>query len=107
MAQIEGTITAHVVLAPDGLVHSVTTQVSSKFESAKALMPPTVEKVIRDGVYRSDCGGRTITLIFDFKIAGDSGNPPQKSISFGAPNRFWIVTERLPMMINPAHPSPH
>jgi hypothetical protein len=47
---------------------------------------PAVEKAIQEASFRSDCTGKTVVLIFDFKAAG------QQSVSYGYPNKFWIVT---------------
>jgi hypothetical protein len=39
-------------------------------------------------------GGRTVRLVFEFRM---NGNPPDKMIWFGCPNRFeiWEVSPRL------------
>jgi hypothetical protein len=93
-AQVEATITASVLLSPKPTVQQqVITQFKSKTQRAAAILMPTVEKAIQDASFRPDCTGKTVVLIFDFKVAGlPSGNPKQ-SVSFGYPNKFWILTE--------------
>ena len=86
-AQVEATITASVLLSPKPTVkQQVTTQFKSKTQRAAAILMPTVEKAIQEASFRSDCTGKTVVLIFDFKVAG------QQSVSYGYPNKFWIVT---------------
>jgi hypothetical protein len=102
-AHLEATITASVVLAPKPTVRQqVTTQYKSKTQTAAAILMPTVEKAIQEAAFRSDCTGKTVVLIFDFKFAGPPSGNPKQSVSFGYPNKFWIVSE--PAMWMPSSP---
>ena len=102
-AQLEATITASVLLSPKPTVRQqVTTQFKSKTQTAAAILMPTVEKAIQEASFRSDCTGKTVVLIFDFKIAGPASSNPKQSVSFGYPNKFWIVTE--PALRTPSSP---
>jgi hypothetical protein len=93
-AQVEATITASVLLSPKPTVQQqVITQFKSKTQRAAAILMPTVEKAIQEASFRSDCTGKTVVLIFDFKVAGAPSGNPKQSLSFGYPNKFWIVTE--------------
>ena len=93
-SQVEATITASVLLSPKPTVQQqVTTQFKSKTQRAAAILMPTVEKAIQEASFRSDCTGKTVVLVFDFKVAGRPSSDPKQSVSFGYPNKFWIVTE--------------
>jgi hypothetical protein len=93
-AQVEATITASVLLSPKPTVQQqVTTQFKSKTQRSAAILMPTVEKAIQEAAFRSDCTGKTVVLIFDFKVTGPPSGNPKQSVSFGYPNKFWIVTE--------------
>ena len=93
-AQVEATITASVLLSPKPTVQQqVITQFKSKTQRAAAILMPTVEKAIQEASFRFDCTGKTVVLIFDFKVAGHASSDPKQSVSFGYPNKFWIVTE--------------
>jgi hypothetical protein len=93
-AQVEATITASILLSPKPTVQQqVITQFKSKTQQAAAILMPTVEKAIQEASFRSDCTGKTVVLIFDFKVAGPPSANPKQSVSFGYPNKFWIVTE--------------
>ena len=93
-ARVEATITASVLLSPKPTVQQqVTTEFKSKTQRAAAILMPTVEKAIQEASFRSDCTGKTVVLIFDFKVVGPPSANPRQSVSFGYPNKFWIVTE--------------
>jgi len=89
----EGTVTASIVLSPRASVEEIRTQLASKTEKVVGILIHSVEQAVREGTFRSSCGGKTITLVFDFKIAGQPSGSPKQSVSFGYPNKFSIVTE--------------
>jgi hypothetical protein len=95
----EGTITASVVLSPQGSVQEISTDFKSKTQRAIGLLIPLVEKSIVEAAFRSTCAGETVVLIFDFKIIGQPSESPKQSVSFGYPNKFWIVTEPGKLMM--------
>jgi hypothetical protein len=89
----EGTVTASVVLSPRATVEEVRTQLASKTEKVIGALIHSVEQAVRAGTFRSYCGGKTITLVFDFKIDGKPSGNPKQSVAFGYPNKFSIETE--------------
>ncbi len=91
-ARIEGTITASVLISPEGVPKPLGTEAASKFAQAKNLLSQPVWKVISDGKFRSDCAGNIVKLVFHFTLKGISNNPRQ-TVSFGYPNVFWIASE--------------
>jgi len=91
--QVEGTITATVVLSPQASVQLITTEFASKAPKVTGSLIQTVEDTIRGAVFRVACGGKTVSLIFDFKISGVAAESPKQSVAFGYPNKFWVVTE--------------
>jgi hypothetical protein len=93
-AQAEGTITAAVVLSPQASVQLVTTEFRTKTQKTIGLLIRAVEDAIHEATFRSTCGGYTVALVFDFKLAGRRSDVPKQSASFGYPNKFWIVSER-------------
>ena len=93
-AQAEGTITASVLLSPKPSVQlQVTSQFTAKTQKVAGVLMQTVEAAIEEASFRSDCAGKTVTLVFDFKVSGRPSSAPKQSASFGYPNKFWIVTE--------------
>ena len=92
-SQIEGTISASVVLSPQASVQLITTEFASKTPKVTGVLIRTVEAAIREAVFRAACGGKTLSLIFDFKISGHASDNPKQSAAYGYPNKFWVVTE--------------
>src|SRR5260370_6713256 len=91
--QVEGTITASVVLSPQASVQLITTDFASKTPKVTGSLIQTVEDAIPGAVFRIASGGKTGSLIFDFQISGVPAESPRQSASFGYPNKFWVVTE--------------
>ena len=82
-ARIAGRVTATVLLASDGSLQTKA--------SGHPLLAPAVEKAIRASVFLKACGGKSVTLVFNF-VLGENFDPdklPQR-VSFGYPNQFWI-----------------
>ena len=83
---MEGTIIASVVVSPKPSVQlQVATQFTSKTQKAPGILMQAVERAIEDAAFHSHCAGKTVVLVFDFKIG------ERQSASFGYPNKFWIV----------------
>src|SRR5258708_1408186 len=91
--QVEGTIPATVVLSPQASVQLITTEFASKTPKVTGSLIQTVEDTIRGAVFRVACGGKTVSLIFDFKISGVAADNPKQSVAYGYPNKFWGMTE--------------
>jgi TonB family protein len=92
-ARIEGTITVSVLLAQQGSVQQVDTEVESSFGQAKSLFGSPVWKAISEAKFLPECSGKTIRLVFHFHLMGTSAGNATQSVSFGYPNTFWIVAE--------------
>jgi hypothetical protein len=93
-AQAEGTITASVLLSPKPSVQmQISSQFTAKTQKVAGVLMQAVESAVEEASYRPDCAGKTVTLIFDFKVTGRPSANPKQSASFGYPNKFWIVTE--------------
>src|SRR5882724_5942911 len=90
--QVEGTVNATVVLSPQASVQLITTDFASKTDKVIGILIRTVEDAIRAATYRTACGGKTVSFIFDFKLSGTASASPRQSAAFVYPNRFWIVT---------------
>ncbi len=92
-ARIEATVTASVLISPEGLPKDSGTEAESKFTRASSLFAPPVWKAINEGKFRPDCAGKIVKLVFHFRLQGASAGKPWQSVSFQYPNAFWIVSE--------------
>ncbi len=82
-ARISGSVTATVVVAPDGSLQTKA--------AGHPILAPAVEKAIRASAFRTYCAGKSVRLVFDF-VLGEELDPdklPQR-VSFSYPNQFWI-----------------
>jgi len=94
MARVEETINAAVLLSSRGSVRAISTG------KGHPLFLPSVEGVIRAATFHSECAGKTVTLVFDFRLAGLGSEQPMQSVTFGAPNKFSITVKPLPPPVN-------
>ena len=83
-ASIAGTVTTIVALMADG-----SAQVDAE---GHRLLTQAVEKAIKASIFRKECAGKSIKLLFSF-VAGGELDPEKLPyrISFGYPNQFWIT----------------
>jgi hypothetical protein len=93
MARTEGTVTASVALSQQASVERIVLQTASG--KVSPLLARGVEKLLREATFDSGCGGKTITLTFEFKNGEASSEPSAQSVVFVSPNTFWIVSERV------------
>ena len=78
-ARISGNVAATITIDSDGSTHTNTT--------GHSLLAPYTKDAIHRSRFRSDCGGKTLKLIFHFDFDAD----PLKAVSFSYPNQFWIT----------------
>jgi hypothetical protein len=90
-ARISGTLTVIVSLAPDGSIKGTTLEMAEASPVAKRLFPPAIDQALTASVFRKNCEGKPVRLVFSFVLGEelDTNSLPQ-TVSFGYPNRFWI-----------------
>ena len=87
-ALLTKTLTAAVVVANDGSAQSVSFEsISGERVDFAHLFFGTLEQSLKASQFSATCGGRTVRLVFDFRLDGD---PPNKAIWFRFPNGFEI-----------------
>lgn len=92
-ARISGTVTATAVLSSTAHPERVEMNVTTSAPHAKGILTSPVEAAVREAVFNSNCGRRTVELVFVFQIEGTTTGKPKQAVSYGFPNRFWIVSE--------------
>jgi len=90
-ARIQETITATVRLSSYGVLAATASHGEPMLSSA-------VEQAIGASKFRTDCAGKTVTLIFEFKLGADRSD--EKHI-FQPPNRFLILSKPIRIETNP------
>jgi hypothetical protein len=91
--RLQGTVTATVLLSPTASVRAIEKSFSPDSQGRRNLFTHDIDKALMETAYRSDCGGKRVTLIFDFKIVGEPNDSPSEFAYFGYPNKFWITSE--------------
>ncbi len=86
LAQIKGNVKVSVRLSSRASVEEMTLEGHPLFKSS-------VETSIRRALFHANCGEKIVPLIFEFDIVRNASDDPKETVSFGAPNKFWITTE--------------
>ena len=92
VARIEGKVTASVVLGSTASAQEISTKVDANTKGH--VLSDAVEGWIRHARFRPDCGGKTVTMIFQFKIVGQPKSDPTQAVTFEPPNVFRITSEQ-------------
>jgi hypothetical protein len=90
-ANISGSFTPIVSLAPDGSIQDTRFEMADATPVAKRLLTQAIDQALRASLFRKNCEGKPVRLVFNFVLSEqlDTTNLPQ-TVSFGYPNRFWI-----------------
>jgi len=96
-ARISGKLMATVTMSPDGSLEKTSVEIESGTVNAKLLVP-AVENALGASAFHSNCGGKSVRLIFNFGFDAD----PSKRVQFGYPNQFWISVPAPPPIIQDA-----
>ena len=91
-ARLSMSLTTAIVLASDGSAQSISFErISGERADLAKLFFSELERAMRRSQFSSTCGGKTVRLVFEFRM---NGNPPDKMMWFGFPNRFevWEVS---------------
>jgi hypothetical protein len=102
-ARIQGAIATTIKLSSTGSLQTIMTERHGMTEiltNGLKILVPSIEEAIKKSVFRSDCAGKTVRLVFRFEIKGAFREDPTVSFAFSYPNEFWISTPPLPPMIN-------
>jgi hypothetical protein len=87
-AAITGRVTATVVVASDGSAQTTFSSDSHRFLS------PAVDYALQKSSFRKSCGGKSVTLAFNFVLSEYYPDGRLQGISFGYPNQFSISALR-------------
>jgi hypothetical protein len=93
-ARVKATLTVVVHLASDATADAVSISGENR-----ALFVVDVEKSIRRSLFNPGCGGRSITLVFEFVFGDAISRSGQNTYGFHYPNRYLITAP--PMVVNP------
>ena len=84
-ALVKGEVEITMRLSPQAAIEQIKS-------SGHPILVGAVETAMRSAKFRAECAGKTVTLVFEFRIAGAEFCPRQ-TVLFNYPNRFVIVSE--------------
>jgi hypothetical protein len=92
-ARISGTVHAAVGLSATASPERIEIGPAPNAPPVRGLLKAPVEKAIREAIFKKDCSGKTVELVFVFEIRGDAEETPKQTVSYGFPNIFRIESE--------------
>ena len=88
-ARLSISLTGAVLLANDGSVQSMSFEnIGGDRADLAKLFFPELERSLKGSQFSGTCGGKTVRLVFDFRM---NGTPPNKMNWFGFPNGCQIL----------------
>jgi hypothetical protein len=88
-ARVQSTISAAIALADGGRVESVVYGAVAGEVRSTDLFTPTIERFVRASRFAANCGGKTVRLIFLFRLITPP-EPDERVLAFEYPNRFVV-----------------
>jgi len=76
-AHVDGSVWTYTQVSPQGALDKVETQVVSAWGDGPKLLTPPVEKAIRAAKIKSECAGKTVTVVFRYQLYGEATPAPK------------------------------
>ena len=92
-AHVDGSVWTTTHVGPQGTVDKIDTQVVSAWGEGPKLLTPPVEKAIRAAKPKSECAGKTVSVVFRYQLYGDATENPQVKSRREDPNIVWIESQ--------------
>ncbi len=83
-ARIQAIRTVKVLLSDQATIQNVEQSLQGKVMKFDALFKEGTEKALKNSRFSKTCGGKTITLVFQYELSDD------RSFAFEPPNHFLI-----------------
>ena len=88
--RVDGSIWATVHVSPQGSIEKIDTRAVSAWRESEKLLAPAVDKAIHAAKIKSDCDGKTVTVVFKYEIHGDPTAMPKPN-SYAAPPNTVVI----------------
>jgi hypothetical protein len=89
-AHVDGTLWLSIHLTAQAGVDKIDTQVTSAWGTAKTLLTPAVEKAVRASMFKMDCAGKTVDVVYRYELHGDPVAGPKPTTRMDPPNIMYI-----------------
>jgi hypothetical protein len=84
-ARIQATQTVKVLLSDQATIQSIAVSLQGKAVNLESFFKEGAEKAVKNSRFSKTCGGKTITVVFQYELSNDDG-----SLAFEPPNHFLI-----------------
>ena len=92
-AHVDGSVWTTTHVTPQGVVEKVETQVVSAWGDGPKMLTPPVEKAIRAAKIKSECAGKTVSVVFRYQLHGEATPNPKVTSRTEAPNLMYIESQ--------------
>jgi hypothetical protein len=76
---VEGSVWTWTHVNAQGVPEKIDTQVVSAWSEGPKLLTPAVEKTIRAARIKPECKGKTVWVVFSYRLQGDASSEPKIS----------------------------
>lgn len=92
-AHVDGSVWTTTDVSPQGTVEKIETQVVSAWGEGPKLLTAPVEKTIRAAKIKSECAGKTVSVVFRYQLFGEATANPKVTSRTDPPNLMYIESQ--------------
>jgi len=92
-AHVDGSVWTTTQVNSQGAIDKIDTQVVSAWGEGPKLLTPPVEKAIRAAKIKSECAGKTVSVVFRYMLHGDATSNPKVTSRTEAANLMYIESQ--------------
>lgn len=92
-AHVDGTVYIWAHLTPQATVEKIDTQVASAWADGAKLLTPPVEKAVRGAMFKSDCAGKTVAVVYRYELRGEPSANPKVTTKMEQPNILYLDSQ--------------
>ena len=79
-SRVDGTVYVWAHLTAQGTLDKIDTQVASAWANGSKLLVPAVEKAVHASTFKSNCGGKTVAVVYRYDLVGSPVAAPKPAV---------------------------
>jgi len=92
-AHVDGTVYIWAHLTAQSTVEKVDTQVASAWADGPKLLTPPVEKAVRAAMFKPECAGKTVAVVYRYELRGEPTASPKVTTKIEQPNIMFLDSQ--------------
>lgn len=92
-AHVDGTVYIWAHLTAQSTVEKVDTQVASAWADGPKLLTPPVEKAVRAAMFKPECAGKTVAVVYRYELRGEPAASPKVTTKMEQPNIMYLDSQ--------------